>query len=54
MKAEKEKERENLARALGFSSWERLVMFTRCRGVTLSVLEKWEESGKLIEYIQML
>ena len=51
---EKAKKRENIAHSLGFKSWDYLVTFTRCCGVTLSVLEAWEESGKLEEYVKML
>ena len=54
MDSEKSIQREELARSIGFQSWEHLVCFTRCCGVTLSVLEKWEEDEKLIEYVKML
>lgn len=54
MNTDKTNKRENIARSLGFQSWEYLVTFTRCCGVTLDVLEKWEDAGKLEEYIKML
>lgn len=54
MNSEKATKREIIARSLGFTSWDNLVTFTRCRGVTLSVLENWEKSGELEKYVKML
>lgn len=54
MNSEKAIKREIIARSLGFRCWESLVTFTRCCGVTLSVLEAWEESGELEKYVKML
>ena len=54
MDTEKANKREETARSIGFDSWDHLVTFTRCCGVTLSVLESWEESGKLEKYVKML
>ena len=54
MNSEKAVKREIIARSIGFDSWDYLVLFTRCCGVTLSVLEAWEESGELEKYVKML
>ncbi len=42
--------REELARAMGFSSWEELDTFTRCSGLTEAARDRMISAGTLPKY----
>lgn len=42
------------AREAGYSGWDHLATFARCRGVTADTLDKWYHSGALLANVSVL
>ena len=45
---------DNIARAIGYNSFDSLRTFTRCCGVTEDTLQSWIMSGNIIKYLSIL
>ncbi len=45
---------DNIARAIGYNSFDSLRTYTRCRGVTEDTLQSWILSGNIIKYLSTL